>query len=132
MLNFWVLKFVVCYQLIEYLGLSRSFWSLLADCVWYLLFSGLRCIFCLTNLTSLWWWPICVLVCCCHWYLVWWWVNFFWLISCYWGVWDMVFCLGLTGHWFGGLSYELCDFYTNFFCWEDTALKILEKWFCFY
>ena len=132
MLNFWVLKFVVCYQLIEYLGLSRSFWSLLADCVWYLLFSGLRWVFCLTNLTSLWWWPICVLVCCCHWYLVWWWVNLFWLISCYWGVWDMVFCLRLTGHWFGGLCYELYDFYTKFFCWEDTALKILEKWFCFY
>ena len=33
MLNFWVLKFVVCYQLIKYLGLSGSFWSPLADCL---------------------------------------------------------------------------------------------------
>ena len=34
-------------------------------------------------------------------------------------------------HWFGGLSYELCNVYTKCFCWEDTALKALEKWFCF-
>ena len=59
------------------------------------------------------------------------WVNLFWLISCYWGVWDMVFCLRLTGHWFGGLPYKLYNFYTKCVCWEDTALKTVGKWFCF-
>ena len=132
MLNFWISKFVVCYHLIEHLGLSGSFWSPLAECLCLIsAFSGLRSVFCVANVTSLWWWPICVLVCWCHWYLVWWWVNLFWVISCYWGVWDMAFCLILKGRWFDGLSYELYDVYTKCFCWEDTALRTLEKWLCF-
>ena len=54
----------------------------------------------------------------------WWWVNLFSFISCYWGV-------RLTGHCFGVLSYELYNVCTKCFCWDDTALKTLEKWFCF-
>ena len=121
MFNFQVLKFVVCYQLIKYLGFSGGGFEVCwqAVCVWYLLFSGLRWVFCVTNFTSLWWWPNCALVCWCHWYL------------CDWGVWEMVFCLRLTGHWFGGLSWTVYDVYTKCFCWEYTA-QALEKWlWCF-
>ena len=60
-----------------------------------------------------------VLVCWCHWWLIWWRVNLFWLISCYWGVWDMVFCLRLTGHWFGGLSCPIPNVF---------AERILHLW----
>ena len=123
---------MVCYQLIKYFGLSGRFWSLLADCLCLITaFFWTQMVFSVTDISSLWWWPICVLVCWCHWYLVWWWVNLFWLISCYWGVWDMVFCLRLTGHWFGGLFYELYYVYTKYFCWDDTALETLEKRFYF-
>ena len=52
MLNFWVLKFVVCYQLIEYLGLSGSFWSPLTDCLCLIsAFFWTQVVFYVTNVT---------------------------------------------------------------------------------
>ena len=30
-----------------------------------------------------------------------------------------------------GCFHELYDVYNKCFCWEDTALETLEKWFCF-
>ena len=47
------------------------------------------------------------------------WICFDWSVTEHWRMWDMVFCLRLTGHWFGGLSYELYV-YAKCFCWQDT------------
>ena len=96
-------------------------------CVWDLLFSRRRWVFCVTNVTSLlWWWPIC----------------FGLLMPLMIGLMKSEFVLIdqllLRGVRYGflfeidrTLIWWVVLPYTKCVCWEDTALKIVEKWFCF-
>ena len=96
-------------------------------CVWDLLFSRRRWVFCVTNVTSLlWWWPIC----------------FGLLMPLMIGLMKSEFVLIdqllLRGVRYGflfeidrTLIWWVVLPYTKCVCWEDTALMTVEKWFCF-
>ena len=96
-------------------------------CVWYLLFSERRSVFCVTNLTCLWWWLICCFGLVMPLIIGLMMSEFFFIDQLLLrGVrYGFLFEIDRTLIWWVALPYTKCV------CWEDTALKTVEKWFCF-